>query len=1028
MTDYTKLEERAIEALDLPAFPLNLREIRDNVKNLLKDAQRYGFFDEYTSHSFDHVTGMLKTAEWIIPKATLQTLSPGDCLFITLAIYFHDVGLLISRKEYEKRNKNPEFKKYLSDLENGSESNIEYLVKINKLDDERREKTLYQEFVRLTHGSRVRAWIEGAQLDDDEASAEIRKAIQVLIGKLDSVARRDLALICESHTLDDISDTSKYKLSRPYGGSREEEVNLQYAAVILRSVDLLQITQLRAPSILYKIISPTDPTSQIEWQKQGAVKSVRAAPGVDREGNVTQDVLPNTIEVHARFEKSDGFFGLTSYLSYAETQLNACYEAIKKSEKNLINPPLFPWKFIDDTFVEADGFLTEAFGFELDQQKILDLLTGHTLYNDTDVVIRELTQNALDAVRLQSSIDCTDSSADGHIKIVWNSKERTLEIIDNGTGMSQAVIENHLLTVGSSRYQDPKFREKHPDFSSISRFGIGVLSAFMVADSVQITTCSPDDEMARQISLRSVHGKYLIKLLNKISERPEIGVWPHGSSVKLTLRSTAEIGDVLAVAQNWLLFPRCNVEVKIDNEAPIKVGFNTPKDALEYYITRPDFLSTRGKTDYSVRQVQDGGVTLAYVVESDDLFKDWTFVQLGDRRSFLTEEEKKPYVATCIEGVGVEFNTPGFRSSTILSIANIVGKGAPKTNVARTMLEDTSEYREALKKIYKLYCKHIIDEIERLSKSEEYSLSRAIEQAPYIAHPLISPQAEIVRHQLLNDELDKVPFILLEENKKRHSISIEKLKTLQTYWTINSPLTSSVEFFVREAPRDISASIILENLQDESSSLPEGITMCNFGNSKYIEKTIRAHFQPSAVEADERNRRLTINWKKIDGTPLWISSTDLNIQLFNTDRRLWAALRDQGEYQRPGRDVREVLFAVDEITTKNLNEYSEFSSNRQIYLTPGDPISNFLKKIWSSGHPDHHRATCGYLAIIEALRLNGWLGRNMSVDTINKVINTNGLTDFLKFLDISALVAEIRQSRGKRFDPFAWKRRSDLEQ
>lgn len=1028
MTEFTKLESRAMEALELAAFPLNLREIRDNVELLLKEVQRYGFFDEYTSHGFDHVVGMLKTAEWVIPKSTFQSISPGSCLFITLAIYFHDIGLLISKREYEKRNSNLEFRQYIAELQSGGDENTEYMVKLNKLDGDAKDKILYQEFVRSTHGNRVKAWIEGVQLDDDEASSEIRAVIQGLVGKLDAVARKDLALLCESHTLDDISDTGKYKTNRPYGGSRDEEVNLQYAAVILRTVDLLQITSLRAPSILYKIISPTDPISQIEWQKQGAVKSVRPTPGFDREGNASEDVPSNTIEVHARFEKSDGFFGLTSYIAYAQSQLIACHDAIKKSEKSLINPPLFPWKFIDDKCVEADGFLTEAFGFELDQQKILDLLTGHTLYNDTDVVIRELTQNALDAVRLQSSIDGKDSAKSGSIKIIWNSTDRTLEIVDNGTGMSQSVIENHLLKVGSSRYQDPKFREQHPEFSSISRFGIGVLSAFMVADSVQITTCSLDDNEARQISLRSVHGKYLIKLMNKISERGDIGVWPHGSRIKLTLRATAEIGDVLAVARNWLLFPKCNIEVKIDNGEPVKIGFNTPKEALEFYISQPGFLNRRARAEYSVRQVQDGGVTLAYVVESDDLFKDWNFINIDERKRYalgreFEEDEKNPYVATCIEGVGVEFTTPGFRRNSVLAIANIVGKGAPKTNVARTLLEDTIEYRETLKIIYKLYAKHITDEVSRLSNTDEYSLSRAVEQAPFIASPLINPASEAVRPLLLDEEVANVPFILLEENAKRRSMSVNELSTLSTFWTVNSPLTSSVEFFVREAPRDISASVILDSLRDGASDLPDGVTMCNFGTTKHIEKSIRKIFEPVSIEADERGRRLTMKWEKIEKAPRWISSADLYGELYMSDRRLWSAIVERNEYKRNIRDSREVMIAVGDVQIKNLSEFGEFIANRQLYLHPEDSTSKFIKAVWLSNASDRSVLVCGYTMLLDIIRSHGFQRHTVTVDGLNKVASHNGLNEFLERLDMSAFIAEVRESQGKLFDPFAWKRR-----
>src|SRR5690606_21148193 len=115
------------------------------------------------------------------------------------------------------------------------------------------------------------------------------------------------------------------------------------------------------------------------------------------------------------------------------------------------------------------------FNFVLDPKKILDLLTGHTIYNDSSVVIRELIQNSLDAVRLQYFVNKTPAEP-GKIIVNWDSQQRTLSVKDNGTGMSQEVIENFFLRAGVSRYQDPKFKESYPGFSPISRFGIGILS------------------------------------------------------------------------------------------------------------------------------------------------------------------------------------------------------------------------------------------------------------------------------------------------------------------------------------------------------------------------------------------------------------------------------------------------------------------------------------------------------------------------------------------------------------------------
>ncbi|MDX7798087.1 ATP-binding protein [Aeromonas caviae] len=1021
MTNLTNIETRAEAATKLPSFPINLYEIREQVRLLLSEVQRYGFFNEYTNHNFDHVESMLNMANWIIPEQTKSTLQPADYLLLTLSIYFHDLGLLISLREYEQRNKNSDYQSYLKESKQNSVDK-EYNAKLSMLSEEMQDKINYQEFVRRTHGTRVKEWILGKDRSDD-AFDNIKDAIQGLIGKLDIIVRRDLALLCESHTIDDISDAQKYKVSMPYGNTPSETANLQYIAVILRTVDLLQITKGRAPAILYKIINPQDPISQLEWQKQGAVRTVRAAPGIDRDGHASATALSDTIQIHALFEKSDGFFGLTSYIAYAKTQLLACQEALKQTAKIIPDPPLFPWKHIDDSGVEAEGFLTKAFGFKLDQQKILDLLTGHTLYNDTNVVIRELTQNALDAVRLQAEISGERSESIGRIDLIWDSKKRTLEVKDNGTGMSQDVIEAHLLKVGSSRYQDPKFREEHPNFSSISRFGIGVLSAFMVADHVEITTCSVEDDEARQISLRSVHGKYLIKLLDKTSQRNNIGVYPHGSSVKLTLRTTATIGNVLEVAKMWLLFPRCKVTVTIDGNEPVSIGYDSPKAAVEHQLESLNFIPALPNGRVEVREAVKDGVTLAYAVVRDELYKDWSFVMRNTHHRF--DEEDTSFVATCIEGVGVDFNTPGFRSPGILAIANIVGNNAPKTNVARSAIEETTEYKDALQKIYELYTKHIHTEIKRLSNTNDYSMSRAVEQAPYIAAPLVNDDVAAIRLSLLEEELKKVPFIILEENGNRTNISFSQLCDKESFWTINSSLNSSVEFFVREAPKDISAAMILESLQDGPLIIPEGAIFCNFGNTPHLDVAIRKHFEPGLIEANESARKVTMRWDKIKGKEKWINSGALLNSVALQDRRFWSMSHHR---DRRRIDVRATLFSIEDIDVVNLDGYSAVISDRHNFLHPDDPVTEFLRKIWLSQQPDFERIVLSYLCIFELMRSYGLRKEQYTVELVEKIIMNSDYEFIEAFVDLNRIVEIATLSADKIFNPFAWKRRAPSDE
>ena len=1019
----TEIELMAQEAVGLPAFPINLRQIRDNICLLLSEVGRYGFFNEYTDHSFSHVLDMLKTAEWIIPNETAKIISPADSLFIVLSTYFHDVGLLISRDEFNHRHKNNDFQKFKTEPQIPASKFKEFQARLNQMSDDERERLSYQEFVRSTHGQRVRSWIEGVPLDDNNAAAAIRSVFKTLLDPLDDTVRRDLGLVCESHTKDDISDTKRFKVSQPYGPTEKETVNLQYVAAILRTVDLLQITKGRAPSVLFQVINPTDPVSQIEWQKQNAVRSVRKKAGVDREGKASSTALSDTIEVHARFKESDGFFGLTSYLTFAERELQATYASINKSAHLLATPPLFPWRYIDAGGVEADGFLTESFGFSLDQQKILDLLTGHTLYNDTTVVLRELTQNALDAVRLQAETE-KSGLAEGLVNIQWDSSGRILTVSDNGTGMSQEVIVNHLLKVGSSRYQDPQFRDKYPNFSSISRFGIGVLSTFMVSDDVQITTCSSDDVRARKIALRSVHGKYLIKLLDKISDREEIKVFPHGTSVRLVLRPTADIGDVVEISRMWLMFPRCKVSVKVDELPNVEIGFKSPSDAISDYLASRFRNRDRLNSEIEVRELHEDGVTLAFAVRKDELFKDWSFLESDREIDRVGQDHDNPPCAICVEGVGVEFQTPGFSGQNIIAIANAVGSRAPKTNVARSALEDTPEQREMLSKIYRMYARHVTSEVERLAAESGFSLSRAVTEAPYIASSLLAPQNRPTQPALLSAAVGRIPLFLIEDASRRSNVAFESLLQNGQFWTVESPLSRSIETFLRETSSDITAGTLVKSLGNTTSIYPAGKTVCNSSSSQYLDSIIEDKFELREVIADTNLRRLDLLWIIKAMPAAWLHSEEIYWDIYQSDRRFADHLNQIRERINGRRLFSNLSIPLGKVSFTGLDEVCGFISNRGRYLKSESPITKYVVSLWHEASIESLKRVGCCLIFIEIVinYFNDWTG--LSQELIERSIDNEALQIFRPYLDqADGLVDAIRRSNPRFFDPYAWDRR-----
>ncbi len=102
----TNAEKYAAEAESLPAFSgVSLLHIKRNVAELLGQIGGNGIFDAYTRHDISHINEMLEMLDWLIPDHVLKVMTPADWLLVVLSIYFHDMGMLVTRDEYEARAK-----------------------------------------------------------------------------------------------------------------------------------------------------------------------------------------------------------------------------------------------------------------------------------------------------------------------------------------------------------------------------------------------------------------------------------------------------------------------------------------------------------------------------------------------------------------------------------------------------------------------------------------------------------------------------------------------------------------------------------------------------------------------------------------------------------------------------------------------------------------------------------------------------------------------------------------------------------
>ncbi len=164
---------------------------------------------------------------------------------------------------------------------------------------------------------------------------------------------------------------------------------------------------------------------------------------------------------------------------------------------------------------------SSGFRFRLADDRIQELLMGAQLYGDPALAIRELYQNALDACRYRQargeylrSKGARSAPWLGEIVFTQGIDEHGrpyLDCTDNGVGMGMRELVS-IFSYAGIRFTDlPEFIEEQAEWEEAgitlhpnSRFGIGVLSYFMLADEITVTTCR-FDRAGRPRNVLEVH-------------------------------------------------------------------------------------------------------------------------------------------------------------------------------------------------------------------------------------------------------------------------------------------------------------------------------------------------------------------------------------------------------------------------------------------------------------------------------------------------------------------------------------------
>jgi Histidine kinase-, DNA gyrase B-, and HSP90-like ATPase len=422
-------------------------------------------FPEYTPHDADlHLARLFSLSDQILGTERYKHLSAAELFLLAAGLYAHDWGMAVS--ESEKRAIAGDASSRALDDFCLLQVERMHLAHAAATPDSFRPLTSWtsaqwQDYIRNTHASR--------------SAQRVRSFFATSGGAVGDV----LASICEGHAVDFqlLEQDAEFPTQR---GVLNQIVNVRALAVYVRLIDLLDISDARTPYTVWRFVDPRDAKSQREWAKHRAIHAV-TFPKYQHGRRVRVDGETSDPDVYA---------ALQDLRRYCDAQLRGCNDILAAFAN-----PIYHLDLVDLQWeVKAKDFSPVDIRFEFHRDAMFQILSSEIYQGDPYVFLREILQNSIDAIRVRRAMRSRSKLSpivDDAIYFDVTREENgtsTVRCCDSGIGMDERVIRNYLSVAGQSYYHSTDFERLAVHVDPISRFGIGILSCFMVADRIELRT------------------------------------------------------------------------------------------------------------------------------------------------------------------------------------------------------------------------------------------------------------------------------------------------------------------------------------------------------------------------------------------------------------------------------------------------------------------------------------------------------------------------------------------------------------
>ncbi|MFD7023432.1 ATP-binding protein [Promicromonospora sukumoe] len=549
------------------------RGFRDNAALLLAENARHT--PDFTVHDVSHSDALWEMASYVCGEEI--SLNPAEAFVLGCTFLIHDsaMGLAAFDGDVTSRLGKGEWRDMVA---------LEHLARFNKRptaeEIERPDASVAAactaKAIRVKHAESARILVE-KEIRTDSGTRhlltddDLRSAYGRLIGE-----------IAASHgaPVDSLINLRGPR-SLIHGIPSDWSIDPLKLACLLRLADAIHVDRSRAPELLHVWRSPRR-DAELHWRFQERLN--RPIPTGDRiqydaargfsvaDAEVWWFALDYLRSIDSELQRVDSFLFDTGEPRMAV-----------RAVAGVDTPERFGQLFTVDGWRPIDASIKVS-----DIPRLADSLGGRQLYgNLPEVALRELIQNAQDALRarLEAEPGCAVGQID--IRLKKDGESWVLEVQDNGIGMTEGIVSNVLLDFGATGWKSHHVTAEIPGlissgFEPAGQFGIGFYSVFMLGSKVEVITRSWDAALRDGLRLT----------FNGMQERALLAPLDQPAPIGTTVRVELEIDPYKQGGIFWNIYPetlsRLVRHLCLENEFEIRTTVPTK---AEVDIIRPFSLA-----------------------------------------------------------------------------------------------------------------------------------------------------------------------------------------------------------------------------------------------------------------------------------------------------------------------------------------------------------------------------------------------------------------------------------------------------